>query len=574
MKNHKFVIYQLFVRLFGNQSAKNLFFGTKEENGTGKFSDINKKALQALKKLGSTHIWYTGVIEHASMTDYSAFGILPDNPHVVKGRAGSPYAIKDYYDVNPDFAEKVTDRMKEFESLIQRTHENDLKVIIDFVPNHVARSYFSDSKPKKIQNLGESDKMEALFDPQNNFYYLPSTFSPPSEHFIPADLDAKPYHEFPAKATGNDQFTATPSINDWFETVKLNYGVDVLNYKTYFDPIPDTWQKMLDILLFWAKKGVDGFRCDMAEMVPVEFWEWVIPKVKAEFSEVIFIAEIYNPNEYRNYIFKGKFDYLYDKVGLYDCLKRVLQGNSPADSISKEWQTTEGINDQMLRFLENHDEQRLASEFFAGKAEKGIPAMLVCATLNKNPVMIYFGQEVGEPALEASGFSGADGRTTIFDYYGVPEHQKWLNNGKFDGAKLSEEQKKLHENYAKILNLCQKNDAISNGNLFDLQYVNHYWKSLGYDERFLYAYLRYSDKQKLLIIVNFSEESKNFSLKIPTLAFELMNLDMNKKYKMKDILLGKQKFAFDPLQISVLDNPESGIKVSLQGLESLILEIK
>lgn len=77
---------------------------------------------------------------------------------------------------------------------------------------------------------------------------------------------AEAYKEYPAKATGNNRFDAYPNINDWYETVKLNYGIDYQNGNTpHFNPIPDTWTKMLDILLFWAGKNIDGFRCDMAE---------------------------------------------------------------------------------------------------------------------------------------------------------------------------------------------------------------------------------------------------------------------------------------------------------------------
>src|SRR5688572_11473880 len=153
----KMVVYQMMTRLFGNTNTTNKPFGTIEENGVGKFNSVNNAALKSLKELGVTHVWYTGVIEHALMTDYTRFGIPLDDPDVIKGRAGSPYSIKDYYDVNPDLAVDVPNRMREFEQLVDRTHASGLKVLIDFVPNHVARVYKSDAKPKDVKDLGESD---------------------------------------------------------------------------------------------------------------------------------------------------------------------------------------------------------------------------------------------------------------------------------------------------------------------------------------------------------------------------------------------------------------------------------
>ena len=299
----KFVIYQVLPRLFGNYNTTRKYNGTLAENGCGKFNNFTNKALGEIKKLGATHIWYTGILEHATKTDYSAYGIIPNHTGVIKGNAGSPYAIKDYYDVCPDLAENVDNRMQEFEALIDRTHQNGLKVLIDFIPNHVAREYKSDKKPKGVKDLGENDNKDVAFSPENNFYYIPN------QKFNPS-FNTNNFEEFPAKATGNDQFTASPSQFDWYETVKLNYGVDYLNGREkHFVPIPNTWYKMLDILEFWAKKNIDGFRADMAEMVPVEFWGWVIPQIKKINPEIIFIAEVYNPAEYRNYISNGKFDY-------------------------------------------------------------------------------------------------------------------------------------------------------------------------------------------------------------------------------------------------------------------------
>ncbi|MDP5119956.1 MAG: alpha-amylase family glycosyl hydrolase, partial [Spirosomaceae bacterium] len=356
----KLVVYQLFTRYFGNTNTTNKFNGTLAENGSGKFNDISDKALSELKKFGSTHVWFTGVIEHATMSDFSEFGIPKDNSLVIKGIAGSPYAITDYYDVNPALASDVKNRMQEFEELVKRTHAAGLKVVIDFVPNHVSREYGSDVKPNGIADFGTDDDKSKLFAVNNNFYYLNGeSFVVPAEAKPPVKPEAD-FIENPAKATGNDVFSARPSINDWYETVKLNYGVDYANgKKTHFESIPDTWNKMYEILSYWQAKGVDGFRCDMAEMVPVEFWGWVIPKLKAN-GEATFIAEIYNPAEYGNYLFNGKFDYLYDKVGLYDAVRRLMEGGGNVADITKVWQNESGeFSNRMLLFLENHDEQRI-----------------------------------------------------------------------------------------------------------------------------------------------------------------------------------------------------------------------
>ncbi|RAK00345.1 glycosidase [Larkinella arboricola] len=572
-RSDKLIIYQIFTRLFGNQKTTNKPWGSRDENGVGKFNDITAKALQELKKFGVSHVWYTGIIEHALMTDYSGFGIRKDHPAVVKGRAGSPYAIKDYYDVNPDLAVDVANRMQEFEDLLKRSHANELKVIIDFVPNHVARQYFSDAKPAGVQDLGEGDDTGKAFDPQNNFYYLPGqSFQVPAGVVTPETPEA-PYLENPAKATGNDVFSAQPSINDWFETTKLNYGVDYLNNRQpHFDPVPSTWTKMRDILLFWAAKGVDGFRCDMAEMVPVEFWGWAIPQVKAAHPGVIFIAEIYNPQQYRNYIFTGKFDYLYDKVGLYDALRELMEGKGTVENIIRVWQQESGdYANHMLRFLENHDEQRIASRFFAHDPWTAVPAMTLSTTLHTGPLMIYFGQEVGVNSTQAEGFQGEDGRTTIFDYWGIPEYQAWTNGSEgkpalFNGGKLTDDQKELRKFYQQLNQLVNGSHAIRTGAFYDLQYVNNNGQSAGYDQHRLYSYLRHSGKQKLLIVCNFDREKPaKTTVRIPVEAWKTMKLDDAKTYSFTDIFRTKTK-----LKVAA----RAGVPVDLPPLGVLVLEIK
>jgi glycosidase len=564
----KLVVYQIYTRLFGNTKTTNKFNGSIKENGCGKFNDINDQALQALKKFGVSHVWYTGVIEHATMTDYTRYGIPKDNPLVVKGMAGSPYAVKDYYDVDPDLAVNVKNRMNEFEALVKRSHKNELKVIIDFVPNHVARNYHSDVKPLGVRDFGEDDDKSKNFAVNNNFYYIPGQEFVVPDGVNPPVKVSEPYIEFPAKATGNDVFMANPSINDWFETVKLNYGVDYLESRTtYFNPVPSTWLKMKDILLFWADKGVDGFRCDMAEMVPKEFWGWVIPEIKKVNPEIIFIAEIYNPQAYWSYINEGKFDYLYDKVGLYDALRRLMQGGGDANDITTVWQNESGnFANHMIRFLENHDEHRICSKFFVGDAFKAIPSMVVSATLHSGPVMLYFGQEVGVNPNVAEGFSGDDGRTTIFDYWGVPEFQNWVNDHKYDGGKLTPEQRKIRKFYADLLKFVNNSDAIKYGQFFDLQYVNNQGQSSNYNDQKIFSYLRFTEKQKMLFICNFDlENSYSPTINIPQGAWDMMKIDSSGPKTFKGVFGNK---------LVLKDEKTYKIKVDVPKNSVLIFEIK
>lgn len=467
------------------------------------------KTLESIRGLGCTHIWYTGIIEHASKTDYSAYGIAPDNPDVVKGEAGSPYAIRDYYDVDPDLAKDPTRRISEFQRLVERTHKAGLKVIIDFVPNHVARQYHSDAKPNGVRDLGEDDDTSRAFSADNNFYYLPSE-QLHLDNILPPDRRGS-YQEVPAKATGNDNFTAWPGRNDWYETVKLNYGIDYLDgCRKHFTPTPSTWHKMLHILLYWAAKGIDGFRCDMAEMVPVEFWEWALPQVKASYPDIIFIAEVYNPALYRDYIHRGHFDYLYDKVGLYDTLLNVCRGQS-TQSITACWQAVDDIRERMLNFLENHDEQRIASDFLLGDGFKGLPALLV-SSLMPAPFMLYFGQELGERGMDAEGFSGTDGRTTIFDYWSVSTIRRWRNKGKCDGKESSISELELRERYQRILHLREHEDW-AKGGFFDLMYANPHLHRQ-------YAFVRHFRQSFALVLVNFSDTEETITLNFPRHLFE------------------------------------------------------
>lgn len=565
IKDNKLVIYQMMVRLFGNKNTTNKFYGSRDENGTGKFNDVTDKALEELKKLGISHVWYTGIIEHATMTDYTSSGIKMDDPDIVKGIAGSPYAIKDYYDVDPDLAVNVPNRMKEFESLVSRTHSHGLKLLIDFIPNHVARTYNSDAKPAGVMDFGEQDDKSKTFDLKNDFYYIPGkAFIVPQgtnaggNEFKHPMKDGK-FDENPARATGNDVFSEAPSLNDWSETIKLNYGVDYQAKQNHFDPIPPVWTKMRDILIFWAKTDVDGFRCDVAEMVPVEFWSWVIPQVKAVKPGIIFMAEAYNPQQFEKYLTIGKFDFLYDKVGLYDGLKRLIKNEDHADvkDITHVWSVeSRGFSSNMVRFLENHDEERIASTGFAQNPWFAKPAMVVTATLSSSPVMIYFGQEVGEPASDAEGFGGVDNRTSIFDYWGVPNHQKWMNNGAFDGAGLNADQKKLRKFYQTLLNTVRTDNPLRAGKFFELKDQENFSNRN-------YAYLRYTGNQQTLVIANFDREK----ILDTTIA-----LPADFLVRMKEIKAGSVQFRnLLTGESFTVDNISRGIPVQVKPCDAWIL---
>lgn len=521
------IIYQVFTRLFGNRNVTDKPWGTVVENGVGKMNDLDDATLRRIKRLGATHVWFTGVVRHASQTDHTAHGIPRQHPDVVKGVAGSPYAIADYYDIDPDIAVDVDRRMEEWVALVERTHRAGMKVVMDFVPNHVAREYRSICRPNGVSDLGEDDSTDLRFARDNNFYYIPE---PLDLSDICGSTGGKGYEECPARATGNDVFSAKPSRNDWYETVKLNYGVDYCDAggrSEHFSPIPDTWGKMADILLFWARTGADAFRCDMAEMVPAEFWAWATDVVRAAFPEIKFIGEVYNPSLYRKYIDAG-FDWLYDKVGMYDCVRDVICGRRRASDITEQWQNVGGIVDHMLYFLENHDEQRIASDFFAADARRGIPGMMVCALLNKCPFMLYAGQEFGERGMDAEGFSGVDGRTTIFDYWCVDT----LRRGYFDRSQLHEDERLLEEVYRRILTLANRERAVSDGECYDLMYVNQHIAGRQF------AFLRKSGDETLLVVANFDDREAVCDINIPRHAFDFLKMAEGER-NATDLLTGK-----------------------------------
>ncbi|MEN1784043.1 MAG: alpha-amylase family protein [Bacteroidota bacterium] len=536
----KVVVYQVFTRLFGNTNTNNIPWGSISENGVGKFADFDEQALTAIRNLGVTHIWYTGVPHHAVINDYSKYGISNDDPDVVKGRAGSPYAVKDYYNVNPDLAIDPSNRLEEFKALIARTHTLGMKVIIDIVPNHVARKYEGKTNPEGVVDFGANDDTSVVYARDNNFYYIPgeafelpqweADYSPLGGDTLSA-IDAK-FVEIPAKWTGNGSRAPQPSQNDWYETVKINYGVrpdgtkdfDTLpnhyaqrDHNAHFDfwkdkTLPNSWYKFRDIALYWTALGVDGFRFDMAEMVPVEFWSFMNTAIKKQNPDAFLLAEVYNPALYRDYLHKGKMDYLYDKVELYDSLKHIMKGYGWTDHIHTVQSGLQDIEHHMLHFLENHDEQRIASPEFVGIADLGKPAMVVSATLSTAPTMIYFGQEVGEDGSEDAGF-GKPSRTSIFDYVGVPAHQRWMNGKRFDGRQLTKAEKALRDFYRRLLNFTIESPALM-GRYQEVHYYNKA-NTETYDHR-IFSFVRWSDEERLIIIANFdAEKHYDLQFKLP-----------------------------------------------------------
>ncbi len=549
------IIYQVMTRLFGNTCPSRKPNGTIVENGCGKMNDFDAATLESIRRLGANHVWYTGIIRHATTTDYTHYGIPQQTPMVVKGKAGSPYAITDYYDVDPDLAVDVDKRMEEFMALVKRTHKAGMKVVLDFVPNHVAREYHSIMKPETVKDLGEDDNSDMHFSTSNNFYYCWG--QPLDTSRLPHQGGCEDlYVESPAKATGNDHFDNCPGPNDWYETVKLNYGIDYCDAggrSEHFSPIPDTWSKMTNILLFWAAKGIDAFRCDMAEMVPPQFWAWATDKVKFVYPHVKFIGEVYDPGQYRRYLAAG-FDYLYDKVGMYDCLRDVICHRRPASDITQQWQVNDDILAHTLYFLENHDEQRLASEFFAADARKGIPGLIVSALLNPNAMMVYAGQELGERGMDVEGFSGHDGRTTIFDYWSVDT----IARGYYDRRRLKKQERELRDLYSKVLRMANEEPALREGVFYDLMYVNPQLA-----ER-QFAFLRKAQNELFLIVVNFDDTIVNTSVKINHHAFEWLGLPQR-------CMTAKDMLSDNEYQLNL--EPDMSYDLSIDAHYGLILKM-
>ncbi|MBT0586456.1 alpha-amylase family protein [Alteromonas sp. SM 2104] len=584
------VVYQVFTRLFGNTNTTNTPWGTIEQNGVGKFNDFTPAALSGIKALGTTHIWYTGVPHHAVINDYTAYGISNDDPDVVKGRAGSPYAVKDYYSVNPDLAVDPANRLAEFDALIERTHAAGMQVIIDIVPNHVARDYQSLAAPEGVKDFGQGDDTRVEYARNNNFYYVvgqPFVVPQPENNYQPLGGDPHPladgqFDENPAKWTGNGARAAQPSANDWYETVKVNYGVrpdGSYDFPTLPDgyadkgfaehhafwqdkSLPDSWYKFHDIVHYWLDRGVDGFRYDMAEMVPVEFWSFLNASIKVKKPNAFLLAEVYQPHLYRDYIHLGKMDYLYDKVEFYDGLKAVMQGHGDASVLAETQTRMQDIEAHMLHFLENHDEQRIAAPEFAGSAEKGKPALVVSALISRSPTMLYFGQDVGEDGSEETGF-GDPSRTTIFDYAGVPAHQRWMNNGAFDGGQLSDTERQLREFYIKVMNISAQHPAMQ-GDYMSLHSANVAQQG-EYDDK-TFAFARWQDDARLLVASQFTSSRKQFDLVVPEAVIQQWSLPPG-EYELVDLLTEA------PYTMTVSPEGIGSVSLTLVPLQSVVLEL-
>lgn len=586
------VVYQIFTRLYGNTNTTNKPWGTIEENGVGKFNDIDERALKSIKELGVSHVWYTGVPHHAVIRDYTKYGISNDDPDVVKGRAGSPYAVKDYYNVNPDLAINPANRLQEFEALIARTHAQGMKVIIDIVPNHVARTYHSLSKPEGVEDFGARDNTQMEYARDNNFYYvIGESFKVPEvqNNYRPLGGEAHPlsdgkFEERPAKWTGNGSRLSQPNFDDWYETVKINYGVHPDGSKDFPElpagyakktvqdhyqfwqrkTVPDSWIKFRQISEYWLDKGVDGFRFDMAEMVPVEFWSYLNSAIKHKNPEAFLLAEVYNPAEYRNYLHLGKMDYLYDKVEMYDSLKAIIQGKAGTSVIAQVQAGMQDIEEHMLHFLENHDEQRIASPEFAGSAEKAKPAMVVSTLISRSPTMVYFGQEVGEQAALNSGFGSAS-RTTIFDYAGVPAHQRYMNGGKFDGGQSSAEEKSLRDFYRAVLTLSRE-PVIAEGTYSELHTYN-LARGEGYTDT-VFAFTRAVDAQKWIVVSNFSGAPTGpITLSLPAKHVQEWQLTKSNYALVKKF---GERSTYSALRVNEND---ASLVVNLAAYDSLVLQL-
>jgi len=461
--------------------------------GGGKFSDVDAASLEYIRGLGFDYIWFTGLVRHATMKDDG--GCTPSHPQIVKGEAGSPYAITDYYDVNPYLADDPAHRMEEFLQLVKRTHSHGLKVLMDFVPNHVARDY--QSHVPGVSSLGEGDDTSVHWSPENDFFYYPG-----EALRLPEPDNGDAFYENPAKASGNC-FTPSPGINDWYETIKINY----CDFHTR------TWDKMYAIVHYWALKGVDGFRCDMVELVPPAFMKWLIARIKLEFPDIVFVAEVYEKEKYRMYVDEVGFDLLYDKSGLYDTVRAVTCNGLSTRSLTWNWQFLGDLQPRMLNFLENHDEQRVASDFFAGSAEAGYAALGVSLLLNTASFMLYFGEEVGEPGMDNEGFSGIDGRTSIFDWCTVRSLQALRRCIGGDPVDLTDRQQAILTRYREALALSRR-PAFREGSTFDLCYC----QGDGFDPDRHFAFLRSDGKEETwLVVANFGPAA-NILVRIPAEA--------------------------------------------------------
>lgn len=529
-------VYLLNLRQFSNTNETRRLNGTLAENGVGKFRDIDAVALRSLRDLGVTHLWLLGVLRHATGTDYSADGLPADDPDLLKGIAGSPYAVRDGFDVCPDYAVDPARRLAEFGELVGRIHVAGLRVLIDFVPNHVARSYHSVVRPDL--DFGLHDDRSRFFAPDNNFYYLEGpgplrlptvrdgrAISPTCQALGGCDglYDAERVY---GRVTGNNVASWEPGGGDWYETAKLNYGFDfrggvhgVRTYPTVAEPsrpIPDTWRKMDAVLAHWQEFGVDGFRCDMAHWIPMEFWSWAIGRARARKSGTWFLAEAYDddPNKVTGdnvlvALLQAGFDAVYDHAS-YRLLKSIYDGPKWANDLDAVLGASAPVHGA-LRYAENHDEVRLAhpGNWAGVGVATGCAVTALLFGIGRGPVLLHNGQEVGEPASHPEGFGGGAGRSSLFDYGSMPEMVRWVNGHRYDGGRLSPSQRGLRAAYARIL-LVLDHEAFTTGEFIPLNGVNIQNPGFGRlpgesaSGHWVYAYLRTpgAGRNAVLVVAN------------------------------------------------------------------------
>jgi glycosidase len=530
IKNKKLSVYQLFVRLF---SADN-----NTKSGVGTFYKITNVVLDEITSFGFNAVWLMGVIDHANPD--------ADDVDIIKGSAGSPYAIRDYYAVSPYLG-----TLSDFENLVKRIHNKGMAVIIDLVPNHVARSYAISLEDKKELQFGNDDYTET-YCKNNGYFYLSQPFEVPvndeSSYLSTGGDDFFP--EDPAKVTGNNITSPAPSINDWYETVKLNYGYEFQNGSKHYPPhetgMPSTWKKMEDIIAYWINLGVDGFRTDMSHMVPPEFWQYAINKSRKIFPGTIFIAEAYpgDPAQVEGYshqkLFDAGFNYVYDDPAydwIVDLNRNIENPENPwwasgYDNMLTENSFSADYVDngyQFIRYTENHDEVRSATDAFNHSGGDNLKlAKNAAAVLFALPgaFLFYNGQEVGENAVGAEGFGGDDDRTTIFDFWQMPEMEKYYNNGLMNGASLADSQAALLAYYKKMISFTDVPAfSATHSNVFKTYYP--IFAPNFDDDHYFIGFVRISGNSKYVILANmdkFTDRGVTFVLTGEVLtALEISN---------------------------------------------------
>ncbi len=584
------IIYQLVIRHFGNEVGLNKTNGTITENGVGKFVDINDRALIEIKKLGVTHIWLTGVFRQSTLTDYAQIGLPSDDPDIVKGRAGSFYAIKDYFDVCPDYAVNPKNRLIEFKALVKRIHGHGMKVIVDLVGNHVARSYQSVQRPDL--NLGLQDDQYTSLKLENNFVYLPqnqqTNLRLPFEKNQPQVDNRDGIYERETgsngsfvKATGNRILSASPAQNSWYETILLNYGFDFLSGRNLFNtgsetPANSTWEVLDEFVRTWTLDyGIDGFRADFAHWIPNDFWTWLIKRARARSNDLLFVAEAYDDKQG---LINAGFDAVYDDP-TYDTLKGITNQTALPTQLENLWFASSATaSKKSLRYLENHDERRLASPLIVGSNpdESGFGSADMAALVapltylsGAGPILIYNGQTEAEEGRGQEGFDSENGRTSLFDYWTVPSLAKWRNGGSYDGGGLSRDAKKLQVYYRNLLNIAQT-DTFQNGKYYGLNYVNRGRQDFPQDKIFVFARYNTNQKQLMIVLGNWLQDSLTIKLSLPENLMLQAGLDPGRSVRIESILIGKTTAPAKPTQS--LHSPED-IPFTVTGASSSVFKI-